>query len=184
MEFVRNTNIFNNSSCLLNFKGKYGGKDADIIYLENSVVKKFKNGRENEFRTEKDVLELLTKEGYEHSPKIIKTGMEDGRFFIEMTNEGETLFEYLLKSTNNQINLAIEKIKEAIIELARLNIMHDDLTIENILVSADKNGNPDKVTLIDFSWIKKTTVNDPFELANKMISRKFLMQFIEQFVHK
>ena len=168
----------NNTASSINFKGR----DGYVIYSGNTVTKVFYPGNQKEFKNEKDSLEFLSKAGYKNSPQFIEAGIKDGKCFIKMTRvEGKTLFDFLLKASAQQIKLVQEKIQEATIELARLNIMHMDLNRGNIIVSTDVSGNPKAITIIDYSEIKKVVTKDICQLADDMMFRKNLILILEHF---
>ena len=83
-----------------------------------------------------------------HFPKLLATGGDDVEHWVEMSKiEGEELFENRWTIKVGDVRRYAQRILDLIVDLYEHDVLHRDLTTNNILV--DKHGN---VSLIDFAF--------------------------------
>ena len=127
------------------------------------------------------IRELIILNNISHNNLInaidVFSNINNGEINIIMKNKGETLLNFLLNNelTDDDKNLIILQLLNAINGLHENNYIHGDISLKNILVK--KEGAKLKVTLIDFSTTTKhnryykskmlpTSYICPYELLN------------------
>lgn len=90
---------------------------------------------------------------YEYIPEVfsVKNGV------IEMQKiEGVTLGEYMFKQGHyRKRNEIVEKLKHAVSSLHKMNLIHNDITSENVMVDKDEN-----FWIIDFGFASVTAKSE------------------------
>lgn len=172
---------FFNNQFQNNSKLSFQGKDGSVKYLENSVVKSFHPEREQEFKTERDFLTLLTNAEFPNSPKFIKA---EGNSITMEKIFGQNLLDFLPAATKEQILWVKEQILKTANNLAKLGVFHNDLNRANIIVVNDTKNAPCKVVFLDFADARKVKSIDTAQLADDMMYKKHLTPILDCFLSK
>lgn len=93
---------------------------------------------------------------YEQFPHIVAEGADDEEKWIEISRvPGVSMHQYFKKeykhNTMREVRMCVEGVIEILKILRKEDIVHRDMTPDNIRVSAEQKG-PSKVGLIDFGW--------------------------------
>lgn len=95
-------------------------------------------------------------EQYEQFPHIVAEGADDEEKWIEISRvPGVSMHQYFKKeykhNTMREVRMCVEGVIEILKILRKEDIVHRDMTPDNIRVSEEQKG-PSKVGLIDFGW--------------------------------